>query len=534
MWTPIVGCVPSYDYFTFGDHSMYCPRICSYIIDKYIVRWFASVNHKDIGVLYIILRVLAGLIGGMLSWLLRLEMCSAGNNYVFNNHFFNVLTTAHAIVMIFFFLIPSLISGFGNILLPLYVNVPDIAFPRINNLSYWLIAPALVMVLISSIVEGGAGCGWTVYPPISSVLGHPGACVDCVIFALHLAGASSIIGGINFMTTVLVYGVDSYRMEIFSWAFFITVFLLVLSLPVLAAGITMLLFDRNVNATFFSEVGGGDPVLFQHLFWFFGHPEVYVLVLPAFGILSHVIIYNSNDLEIRGYYGIAWAIAGIRIIGCVVWAHHMFTVGMDVDTRNYFTRATMVIRVPTGVKIFSWLYMLFVRGINGDGNLAWVYGFLWLFTVGGVTGITLSNNAVDLVLHDTYFVVAHFHYVLSISAVYGLCLGALHWIGMFNYSEGNDTVKMIFFFSMFVRVNLVFFPIHELGIDRLPRRYFSYVDGLLILNTICAFGVLFTSISWMFMSIVISSGWSSGVGSYVANSSSDLAFSSTLPLHTYI
>lgn len=303
--------------------------------------------------LYVALRTCAGFIGGMISWLLRLELRIAGNNFIFNNSYFNILTTAHALIMVFFFLMPSLISGFRNIIIPMFCGVPDIAFPRINNLSYWLIAPALVMIVMSAMVERGAGCGWTVYPPLSGIKGHAGGSVDCAIFSLHLAGASSIMGRLNFITTVLVFGREAYELSIFIWAIFVTVFLLVLSLPVLAARITMLLLDRNVNAAFFGEEGRRDPVLFQHLFWFFGHPEVYVLILPAFRILVQVIMYYTGELRSIEYYGILWAIAAIGLVRCLVWAHHIFTVGMDNDVRNYFTAATIVIGVPTRVKVFS-------------------------------------------------------------------------------------------------------------------------------------------------------------------------------------
>jgi len=495
------------------------------------MRWFYSVNHKDIGILYMILGISARFLGGIISWLLRLEMCIDRNNFIFNNHFFNVLTTAHAVVIVFFFLIPSLISGFGNMMLPMFCNVPDMAFPRMNNLSYWLITPALVIILISSVVERRARTGWTVYPPLST-LGHPGRCVDCIIFALHLAGASSIIGGINFMTTIFVFRNECYEMGIFVWAMFVTVFLLVLSLPVLAAGITMLLFDRNVNGAFFGEIGRGDPVFFQHLFWFFGHPEVYVLILPAFGILSHVILYNNSWDQVGGFYGICWAIAGIGVVGCVVWAHHIFTVGIDVDTRNYFTAATIVIGVPTRVKIFSWLSIMIGRNVEVDALLAWVVGFLWLFTVGGVTGITLSNNSVDLIIHDTYFVVAHFHYVLSISATYRVVLGFLYWVRIFSFTDGNNGVNIIFFFTLFLGVNLVFFPMHEIRLDGLPRRYFSYIDIFRGICLLTILRILFTISGWgaLIILLIINTNSIRSLG----RKREDWIYGSGLPLHTYM
>lgn len=462
------------------------------------MRWIASTNHKDIRVLYILYGILMRLVRSMLSWALRLEIIYSRNNFIYNNHYFNCLTTAHGLVIIFFFLIPSLISRFRNLLFPIYVGVPDIAFPRINNLSYWLIGPSLFIIVFSMIVGGGARCRWTVYPTLSS-FGHRSRTIDCAIFSLHLAGAASIMGGINFMTTVLSFrnGLEYYRITVFVWAFFVTVFLLVLSLPVLAARITMLLFDRNLNAAFFDYEGGRDPVLFQHLFWFFRHPEVYVLVLPAFGILSHVLLYYTGIYEVMRYYGITWAIMRIAYLRCLVWAHHMFTVRFDIDTRIYFTAATIVIGVPTRVKIFSWIAMIIGREILIERNASWAHGFLFLFTLRGVTRITLSNNSLDLVLHDTYFVVAHFHYVLSISAVYALVIGFIHWYELIFYNTVSVSSVELLFYWIFLRVNVVFFPIHHLGMHRIPRRYFSFEISFLYVHNVILFGILLTRMSWV-------------------------------------
>jgi len=458
------------------------------------------------------------------------------NNFVYNNHYFNVLTTAHALVMIFFFLIPSLISGFGNMLIPLYCRVPDMAFPRINNLSYWLIFPAVLMLLIGSIIEGGVRTGWTVYPPLSS-FGHRSASVDAAIFSLHLAGAASIMGGINFMTTVLIFrgkGLDFYNLPVFVWAFFTTVFLLVLSLPVLAARITMLLFDRNINTSFFDSEGGGDAVLFQHLFWFFGHPEVYVLVLPRFGILSHVVLYHTEMVSLGGYYGIVWAVMRIRFLGCVVWAHHIFTVRLDSDTRVYFTAATIVIGVPTGVKIFTWLSLLVRKDVNFDGSYIWVVGFLFLFTLRRVTRITLANNSLDLVLHDTYFVVAHFHYVLSISAVYSLVLRFVHWQEMFVYRFCDEFINKLYFFIIFVGVNVTFFPMHQIGILGIPRRYFSYGELYLTLNIVTFIRTLFTMLGWVVLIVILinTSTLSLRISRYVGYM--DRLYGNNMPHHTFM
>lgn len=471
----------------------------------------------------------------MMSWMLRYEMVLGGNNFIYNNHYFNVLTTSHALIIIFFFLIPSLISRFGNMLIPLYCIVPDIAFPRINNLSYWLLIPAITLIILGSIIEGGAGCGWTLYPPLASYR-HVAASVDCAIFALHLAGASSIIRGINFIVTVLMFSVngnDYYNVSVFVWAFFITVFLLVLSLPVLAARITIVLFDRNINTSFFDAEGGGDSVLFQHLFWFFGHPEVYVLVLPGFGILSHVVMYYTNENQLTRYYRMAWAVIAIGFLGCVVWAHHIFTVGIDSDTRVYFTAATIVIGVPTGVKIFSWMAIIVGKDISFDGSYIWIVRFLFLFTLGRVTGITLANNSLDLVLHDTYFVVAHFHYVLSMSAVYSLVIRFCHWYEMFFYSYCDDYLNKLYFHIIFIGVNLTFFPMHQVGIVGMPRRYFAYDVLYVNLNVLTFCGTILTGVSWVIMFMIIhQANELSLIGSY--NDVNDMIYGQSLPHHTFI
>ena len=511
----------------------YC--VCKYNLCK-LSRWFYSTNHKDIRIIYIVYRVIIGFLGGIFSWMLRFEIIVTRNNFVYNNHYFNVLTTAHALVMIFFFLIPSLISGFGNMLVPLYCRVPDMAFPRMNNLSYWLIFPAVLILLLRSIIEGGVRTRWTVYPPLSSFR-HRSSSVDTAIFSLHLARAASIIRRINFITTVLIFGrngIDFYNLPVFIWAFFTTVFLLVLSLPVLAARITILLFDRNVNTSFFDSEGRGDCVLFQHLFWFFRHPEVYVLVLPRFGILSHVVLYHTDIVELRRYYRMVWAVIRIRFLRCVVWAHHIFTVRLDNDTRVYFTAATIVIGVPTRVKIFTWLSLLLRKDINMDRSYIWVIRFLFLFTLRGVTRITLANNSLDLVLHDTYFVVAHFHYVLSISAVYSLVLGFVHWQETFVYGYCNEYLNKIYFYILFVRVNVTFFPIHQIRILRIPRRYFSYREVYINLNIVTFYRTLITILRWVILIIILYSVINEGLsrGRYVRYG--DSVNRQNLPHHTFM
>ncbi len=486
---------------------------------SFFTRWFMSTNHKDIGILYLLTGGLVGFISVAFTVYMRMELMSPGVQFMClegarllpaaagectpNGHLWNVLVTGHGILMMFFVVIPALFGGFGNYFMPLHIGAPDMAFPRMNNLSYWMYVAGTSLAVASVLSPGGngqlgSGVGWVLYPPLS--VREAGMSMDLAIFAVHLSGASSILGAINMITTFLnmrAPGMTLFKVPLFAWSIFVTAWLILLSLPVLAGAITMLLTDRNFGTTFFDAAGGGDPILYQHILWFFGHPEVYIVILPGFGIISHVIATFARK-PVFGYLPMVWALIGIGALGFVVWAHHMYTVGLSLTQQSYFMLATMVIAVPTGIKIFSWIATMWKGSVEFATPMLWAFGFLFLFTVGGVTGIILSQAAIDRAYHDTYYVVAHFHYVMSIGAAFCIFAGVYYWIGKMSGRQYPEWAGKLHFWMFFIGTNLTFFPQHFLGRQGMPRRYIDYPEAFAYWNFWSSLGAFLSFASFLF------------------------------------
>ena len=467
-----------------------------------LMRWVMTTNHKDIGTLYLWFSFIMFLTGGVLALTIRAELFQPGLQIV-NPEFFNQLTTMHGLIMVFGAIMPAFV-GFANWLIPMQIGAPDMAFARMNNWSFWLLVPAAMLLMISFFVPGGAtAAGWTLYAPLSTQMGVG---MDLAIFAMHIMGASSIMGSINIVTTILnmrAPGMTLMKMPMFCWTWLITAYLLIAVMPVLAGAITMVLTDRHFGTSFFNAAGGGDPVMYQHIFWFFGHPEVYIMILPAFGIISHIVPAFARK-PLFGYASMVYATSSIAILSFIVWAHHMFTTGMPAAGQLFFMYATMLIAVPTGVKVFNWIATMWRGSMTFETPMLFAVGFIFVFTMGGFTGLILAVTPIDIQLQDTYYVVAHFHYVLVAGSLFALFAGVYYWIPKWTGHMYDEGIGKLHFWASLVFFNITFFPMHFLGLAGMPRRIPDYATQFADFNAIASVGAFGFGLSQLiFLAVVL-------------------------------